>query len=692
MNRSIEDVLGADPGERHTGFAALYHMARDLGGVVADLALLALFDVQRVGPFLTYCFSAYGVGCLLMAFVLNRTLVLASTNTTRVQMGEARRRARGEAAAAAAAVGSASAGSAGATGATGAAAAPRGWRAFWRARAHYAQTAHTAALRALALAALALNVHRILVALDWVWRCRGRTGCLPSVLAAAVAPYDPDRYAGTYMHTPRDQVEVGPTSEMYWPVFLAFCLLLFVETFVAAVRGRTPANDFGLTIFEHLFALHEVTFRLWSARGHTRPTEQVLVCCLFLALNHAVVHIAPLRRVRLVPLTALAAAFMRYAWLTWRAGTWTAFPVIIILAYVPQFLFLAVVAASAAICALAFAANGFALEGLNYAAVLQAGAAADAADAADGADWIARCDAFLANTFHVRLSDDFYTLLLALGTLMILIAGKLCYIKELGVTPLPADTWVERRAYANVIAAPSERLLEGRPGRAPAPGSAIGARWRSVGAALARLAQLLGALARSALVGATEAPPFLAKAAQPAQPALVEVDAVAEDDLSINLLLQGQLSEVDHLEDYTGGDAETDVESDSESDADDADALGEIVATAAELADLVSAPELPPHMASAGAMTRARYAATRGAEAALAELILRRRRPGAAARGDAARYDCVVCQSSPREIITWPCKCFAVCESCRVSLVTNGLEGCVCCRRDVKGVTRVFIP
>lgn len=56
------------------------------------------------------------------------------------------------------------------------------------------------------------------------------------------------------------------------------------------------------------------------------------------------------------------------------------------------------------------------------------------------------------------------------------------------------------------------------------------------------------------------------------------------------------------------------------------------------------------------------------------------------------RLDCVICQVNPREIITWPCKCFAICEGCRLALVSKGMDGCVCCRREVGGVSKVFIP
>ncbi|KAJ5042462.1 uncharacterized protein L3040_005010 [Drepanopeziza brunnea f. sp. 'multigermtubi'] len=53
---------------------------------------------------------------------------------------------------------------------------------------------------------------------------------------------------------------------------------------------------------------------------------------------------------------------------------------------------------------------------------------------------------------------------------------------------------------------------------------------------------------------------------------------------------------------------------------------------------------------------------------------------------------CVVCQSSPRSIIVWPCRCLSLCDDCRVTLAMNNFEKCVCCRRDVSSFSRVFVP
>jgi len=53
---------------------------------------------------------------------------------------------------------------------------------------------------------------------------------------------------------------------------------------------------------------------------------------------------------------------------------------------------------------------------------------------------------------------------------------------------------------------------------------------------------------------------------------------------------------------------------------------------------------------------------------------------------------CVVCQSAPRTILAWPCRCLSVCEDCRVSLAMTNFATCVCCRQDVGGFSRLFVP
>lgn len=66
-------------------------------------------------------------------------------------------------------------------------------------------------------------------------------------------------------------------------------------------------------------------------------------------------------------------------------------------------------------------------------------------------------------------------------------------------------------------------------------------------------------------------------------------------------------------------------------------------------------------------------------------------RNGAAGMGNEGPQ-CVVCQSTPRSIIVWPCRCLSLCDDCRVSLAMNNFDKCVCCRREVISFSRIFVP
>ncbi|KAG0670782.1 hypothetical protein C6P45_001791 [Maudiozyma exigua] len=50
---------------------------------------------------------------------------------------------------------------------------------------------------------------------------------------------------------------------------------------------------------------------------------------------------------------------------------------------------------------------------------------------------------------------------------------------------------------------------------------------------------------------------------------------------------------------------------------------------------------------------------------------------------------CAVCKTNERDIILWPCNCFAMCDACRISLSLRGYDTCVCCRRAVDGYSKI---
>jgi hypothetical protein len=53
---------------------------------------------------------------------------------------------------------------------------------------------------------------------------------------------------------------------------------------------------------------------------------------------------------------------------------------------------------------------------------------------------------------------------------------------------------------------------------------------------------------------------------------------------------------------------------------------------------------------------------------------------------------CVVCQSTPRSILVWPCGCLSMCDDCRVGLAARNYTKCICCRTDIAAYSRLYVP
>ncbi|KAE8377011.1 hypothetical protein BDV26DRAFT_264493 [Aspergillus bertholletiae] len=91
-------------------------------------------------------------------------------------------------------------------------------------------------------------------------------------------------------------------------------------------------------------------------------------------------------------------------------------------------------------------------------------------------------------------------------------------------------------------------------------------------------------------------------------------------------------------------------------------------------------------------------------ESEILEKLILSRRSSASTRADEQSWEsgasglgpsgppCVICQTNPRSVITWPCRCLCVCEECRVSLAMNNFGSCVTCRQDVGGFVRLWVP
>ncbi|RLV89278.1 Protein ASI1 [Spathaspora sp. JA1] len=665
---------------------------------------------NRLGAISTYCCSIYGLSCLIMALILNRTLVLASINTSYTQQLAINR-------------------------------TRMGILDNYKQSAAVLKSITIVCFRLAVILSLCYNGYNVLVSLNLINHIGDPDlGWIYSmVLPDKYFAYSSEYYGSSrYMSTPESQVMIGPTSDMYWPIFLNFCWSSFTETLIAAIQGKKPYTETGITIFEHSLAFQEFSsngaFFFSNSKYHKRPTEQVLLATLFSIVNHLNIQLGGLvnnNKYRLIPSTMFGMTFLSYFIYTFKNWKILQFPFILILTFTPQVLILGIIAISFTIFMIAIVINGFELKGLNYASFFLHELNEEQEEEE-------------SLNLNINLNDDFYTALLNIGILAITSAGKSSYISELSLITVDKDTWVERSlwqqltrtrarvqskdivqylrehdisGYANLISQPSSRLItEDIDMGTTEPSSSV---WRRrVDYMKVMIVNTWQLSCRLIIDGfgklfrkdheVRKIPQFLQKyVVTRTRGSTVNIDSIPEEQLNSQLLIsQEELSEIDNSGDYKPEEV-SDSEYESEDEVDEE--IEEIpretsiydLFTFEEFNEIMSSPNsilmLQQHMqySGHGPLTRSHYHTTTIGPPddtnKLIELIIAKRN-NSSNNDLISRLECVICQTNIREIITWPCKCFAICDGCRLSLVSKGIEGCVCCRREVEGVSKVFIP
>ncbi|KAI5962638.1 uncharacterized protein KGF55_003714 [Candida pseudojiufengensis] len=679
---------------------------------------------NRFGAISKYCCSIYGLSCLIMALILNRTLVMASTNNIHnQQMAINRQRHLG-----------------------GRSTLMNAYKS-----ATVLRKLSVLSFRIGIVGMLVLQIYNVLVTLklnqqlgiasnsDIMW--------FYNLIPSNLFNYTAEKFADSkYMKTPAKQVMIGPTSDMYWPIFLTFCASSFVETFVASIQGRKPFTESGITIFEHSLAFQEFSsnaaFFFSNSNNFKRPTEEVLIVSLFSILNHLNIHIGAIvnnNRYRLIPSTIIGVGFLSYFINAMAHDKFFKFPTILIMTFTPQVLIMYVIMISLTIFICAIIANGFKLQGLNYASFFLH--EHNSNELENEVNHEEEGDSF--SNFNISLKDDFYTALLNLGVLAITSAGKSSYITELSLVTLDSDTWIERNprqrvksvfGYQNIIDKPGPNLITfAAPNEEDKTdfnqrdtiNSVFRKRYLYMNQIVSYLLQLL-----YGIVGKIIKYPFTFFQKKDSQPAsyeqrilktpkflrkyvkknnerrkTIDINAFSDEDVELNYasILMGQdLNNNDDSNDFTVL-QESEYESDSEYEVEEISVISHPTTdiTRSPLYEILNDEE-SSNTNFEGRLTRSKYKELKCSSknsdesSKLIELILTNRSNNydkvKQDHSESNHLECVICQTNMREIITWPCKCFAICESCRLSLVSKGIEGCVCCRRDVQGVSKIFIP
>lgn len=167
------------------------------------------------------------------------------------------------------------------------------------------------------------------------------------------------------------------------------------------------------------------------------------------------------------------------------------------------------------------------------------------------------------------------------------------------------------------------------------------------------------------------------------------------------------LPEEDYSEDYQPDcemieeDSEADIIIDQDDYEDEADQGLFDITTPDEMEWYMSMwPILKMQMKKDHRLTRSQYAAS-NPSGILAEVISQKRHISAhhtkpyddhvvdESDDEDSRSSCVVCRINRRNVVLWPCTCFALCEDCRISLGLRGFTSCACCRTEVHGYSRL---
>lgn len=695
---------------------------------------------DRFGSVAAYVFSFYGITTFLVAVLLNRTMLLAGATNPGGRVPPAHNELR----------------------------------RFLK-RGSYTQTVILTLLRLLLLYVLALRAHDIFVALS-VSAINDKPGavCNLTSFISQFVHYDPVKYAeNKFMRMPRDEVRFGPTSSMLWPVFTGVSYSLFVETFCSAILNTKPFLEGGISLFELSIAIQEMSSGFFFLRDHSiakRPSEQVLIVCLFLVCDQFCNHINSCffqNRYRLIPLIFLNFFFISYYINNIMKGNLFLFPLVISVTYLSIIFILWITLICVAILALALVTKKFDLSELNFTNYF-------AENHHDGD--------FFAQYLGLDLSQDFHVAVLNLGILAITLAGKSSYITQYSYVSLPRRTWLEAnmltrakivmkalkssqsddipedeilslfddkntKHYANIIANPTLQAMSGfNMFQNLKPESILKLRTKYITEILKRVLQLSSwhfyrlFLSCKKMLGfqipdEVGPPKFLSHKYNRSDHSLDFGEPLSQgaekqpDFVSV-------FDEEDETPDYVF-DLEVDLnsdESESESDNDEIIELGESTKIDDEFeesafSELVSADGFIELLENQdlinqhwqflkeheGVMTRSRFkpfaaqnrSSSNSETKLIFELITSVRKEidrseqretddeddskGSELESN-TRFNCVICHYNPREIITWPCKCFAICEECRLRLVAKNMEGCVCCRRNVEGVSRIYLP
>ncbi|CDK28693.1 unnamed protein product [Kuraishia capsulata CBS 1993] len=521
----------------------------------------------------------------------------------------------------------------------------------------------------------------------------------------------------------------GPTPTVLKPFYLSLCLSQIIETFIAIASGNDPSVESGITLFEYSLAFQEV-------QTSKRPSRELLTLAFASLVNHSLIHILSLgnlEKYRLIPSSIVGLAVLYYVADTILSLRFRLMPFVLVVGYLPQLITLFIIALCTVIFVLAsvfkgsFTDSTFAtlnnLESLNISL------------SDDFQSTLMTLGGFAINaTGRISYNREISGIKIPQTTWVDMKQSSALFFED-------AQKTKKKLGYANDLQYHPDMVSLGDLNASKLRHWKLLTRARQTKDLLVDMWDLVLSLALR------RTPKFLERTTSDGaippmtdprgsgqiynqRKSYVNADAFDMDKYSYaQLLLGDDLQDVDTSLDFdeaTADESDPDnvaeeYQSDYESDIEiiGASSLAlarraeapnyskqtqpEAIMSYEELSALLSpstqqevrmARIMSAHLkANDKPLTRSSFSSSAWK---LEDVILENRHRHQSIEDsddeDFGIGTCVVCQTNPRQIILWPCKCLAVCDVCRVSLAMRAFDECVCCRRKVQGYSKIYVP
>ncbi|VEU22707.1 DEKNAAC103746 [Brettanomyces naardenensis] len=508
-------------------------------------------------------------------------------------------------------------------------------------------------------------------------------------------------YSPTYFQKTTAQYTFqGPTTAVLKPFYLSLCLSQILETFVAVTSGTKPSVETSLTLFEYSLAFQEV-------QGYNlRPPVELLEVALIALANQLCIHLLGLFNLnsyRLIPSTAIGIYTLGFCFSLVLQGHLFMVPFSVIMGYLPHIISFTIICASFAIYLVAGIARG-SFKDLTVTTVINN-----------------------LSAMNISLADDFYSALLVVGSFVINASGRQSYVVEAQPVRLPETNYLEQQlkssgygievpVYREMVTASSGTAAELTSKDWIVSKRLRGTKKLAKDFAGAIVGLFKGTNEKEISTNRPEASVADDRHIVESNQLTVDIDRFSNDEIEEKypeLLLGKYLADTDESPDYQ--EAPTEDESDETDIAETDISFNELIdpeefqtllrpCNAEQIADNRI---LGYHMKNldipATMLTRSNFAKYYDEDLKLLDLIREKNainlerhsteRPDREVSSDEEPLGtCVICHVNSRQIILWPCKCLAICDSCRVSLFVRKFNTCVCCRSKVESYSKVYVP